>query len=109
MFDRFAPLRRRRIPTQTQITERRRLIAMLAMALGAFGIGTTEFVSMGLLNLIADDFSITEDPAGVIISAYALGVVIGAPLITAFTGMIPRRRLLLLLMAAFTIGNGLSL
>src|SRR5699024_2051673 len=109
MFDRFAPLRRRRIPTQTQITERRRLVVMLAMALGAFGIGTTEFVSMGLLNLIADDFSITEDTAGVIISAYALGVVVGAPLITAFTGMVPRRRLLLLLMAAFTVGNGLSL
>src|SRR5699024_967575 len=82
---------------------------MLAMALGAFGIGTTEFVSMGLLNLIADDFSINEDTAGVIISAYALGVVVGAPLITAFTGMVPRRRLLLLLMAAFTVGNGLSL
>ncbi|HEY4578078.1 MAG TPA: MFS transporter [Yaniella sp.] len=105
----FAPLRRRPRPTQTQITERRRLVVMLAMALGAFGIGTTEFVSMGLLNLIADDFSITEDTAGVIISAYALGVVVGAPLITAFTGMVPRRRLLLLLMAAFTIGNGLSL
>ena len=82
---------------------------MLAMALGAFGIGTTEFVSMGLLNLIAEDFEITEDTAGVIISAYALGVVVGAPLITAFTGMVPRRRLLLLLMAAFTLGNGLSL
>lgn len=82
---------------------------MLAMALGAFGIGTTEFVSMGLLNLIAEDFEITEDSAGVIISAYALGVVVGAPLITAFTGMVPRRRLLLLLMAAFTLGNGLSL
>ncbi len=81
---------------------------MIAMALGAFGIGTTEFVSMGLLSMIAEDFSITEDTAGVIISAYALGVVVGAPLITALTGMVPRRRLLLLLMAAFTIGNGLS-
>lgn len=81
---------------------------MLAMSLGAFGIGTTEFVSMGLLNMIAEDFQITEDTAGVIITSYALGVVVGAPLITALTGMIPRRRLLLLLMAAFTIGNGLS-
>lgn len=102
-------LRRRPRPRQTQISERRRLIVMLTMALGAFGIGTTEFVSMGLLNLIAEDFAITEDTAGVIISAYALGVVVGAPLITAFTGMVPRRRLLLLLMAAFTLGNGLSL
>lgn len=81
---------------------------MLAMSLGAFGIGTTEFVSMGLLNMIAEDFQITEDTAGVIITSYALGVVVGAPLITAVTGMIPRRRLLLILMAAFTIGNGLS-
>lgn len=82
---------------------------MLALAAGAFGIGTTEFVSMGLLNLIAADFQIGEDSAGRIISAYALGVVVGAPLITAVTGMIPRRRLLLLLMLAFTVGNGLSM
>lgn len=81
---------------------------MLALALGGFAIGTTEFVSMGLLNLIAEDFAISEDQAGHIITAYALGVVIGAPLITALTGFIPRRRLLLILMAAFTIGNVLS-
>lgn len=78
------------------------------MALGGFGIGTTEFVAMGLLNLIADDFSITEGEAGHVISAYALGVVIGAPLITTLTGSIPRRRLALILMGAFVIGNGLS-
>lgn len=81
---------------------------MIAMALGGFGIGTTEFVAMGLLNLIADDFSITEGEAGHVISAYALGVVIGAPLITTLTGSIPRRRLALILMGAFVIGNGLS-
>lgn len=81
---------------------------MIAMALGGFGIGTTEFVAMGLLNLIADDFQISEDTAGHIISAYALGVVIGAPLITTLTGSVPRRRLALLLMIAFTVGNGLS-
>lgn len=101
-------LRRRPRPRQTEISEHRRLIVMLAMSLGAFGIGTTEFVSMGLLRLIAKDFLITEDTAGVIITSYALGVVVGAPLITALTGGLPRRRLLLLLMAAFTIGNGLS-
>lgn len=78
---------------------------MLAMALGAFAIGTTEFVSMGLLPLIADDFEISEDQAGHLISAYALGVVVGAPLITATTGRVPRRRLLLILMAAFTVGH----
>ena len=101
-------LRRRPRLRQTEISEKRRLLVMLIMSLGAFGIGTTEFVSMGLLSMIAEDFSITEDSAGVIITAYALGVVVGAPLITTLTGMIPRRRLLLLLMAAFTIGNGLS-
>lgn len=101
--------RRRPLPDQTEISDIRRRWTMLALAAGAFGIGTTEFVSMGLLNLIASDFSIGEDAAGRIISAYALGVVVGAPLITAVTGMIPRRRLLLILMFAFTVGNGLSM
>nr|WP_042380753.1 MFS transporter [Corynebacterium resistens] len=87
---------------------RRRTFAMFAMALGGFGIGTTEFVAMGLLKYIAADFNITEDTAGHIISAYALGVVVGAPLITTLTGKIPRRRLALILMIAFTIGNGLT-
>ncbi|WP_293817618.1 MFS transporter [uncultured Corynebacterium sp.] len=99
---------RRPVPRQTEISTRHRYIAMVAMALGGFGIGTTEFVAMGLLNLIAEDFSISEDQAGHVISAYALGVVVGAPLITTLTGSIPRRRLALLLMAAFVIGNGLS-
>lgn len=78
---------------------------MVALALGGFGIGTTEFVSMGLLNLMAADFAVSEDAAGHVISAYALGVVVGAPLISALTGMVPRRRLLLVLMAAFVFGN----
>lgn len=99
---------RRPIPRQTEMGSRRRYIAMFAMALGGFGIGTTEFVAMGLLSLIAADFGISEDQAGHIISAYALGVVVGAPLITTLTGSIPRRRLALILMAAFVIGNGLS-
>lgn len=81
---------------------------MLAIALGGFGIGTTEFVAMGLLNLIAEDFQISEATAGHVISAYALGVVVGAPLITTLTSTVPRRRLALVLMIAFTIGNGLT-
>lgn len=101
-------LSRRPIPRQTEVGSRRRIISMFAMALGGFGIGTTEFVAMGLLSLIAADFGISEDQAGHIISAYALGVVVGAPLITTLTGSIPRRRLALILMAAFVIGNGLS-
>lgn len=84
------------------------MMIMVVLALGGFGIGTTEFVSMGLLNLMAADFGVTEDAAGHVISAYALGVVVGAPLITAFTGMMPRRRLLLVLMAAFVVGNAAS-
>lgn len=102
-------LQRRRVPRQTEISETRRYIVMTALALGGFGIGVTEFVSMGLLSMIAQDFSITEEQAGLIITVYALGVVIGAPLITAFTGRIPRRRLLLILMAAFVVGNALSM
>ena len=100
--------RRRALPRQTEITEKRRYIVMVALGLGGFGIGVTEFVSMGLLSLIAEDFGVTEDSAGRIISLYALGVVIGAPAITAVTGKIPRRRLLLLLVGAFIAGNFLS-
>lgn len=82
---------------------------MLSLALGAFGIGTTEFVSMGLLNLIAADFRISEAQAGHVVTAYALGVVAGAPLITTLTGRVPRRRLIIILMAAFTLGNAMSM
>lgn len=93
---------------QTEVSALRRLAVMVALALGGFGIGTTEFVSMGLLDLMAADFGVTEDVAGHVIAAYALGVVVGAPLITVCTGMLPRRRLLLLLMAAFVVGNAAS-
>ncbi|AKK02429.1 MFS transporter [Corynebacterium epidermidicanis] len=101
--------RRRALPLQTEISPLHRSIVMFAIALGGFGIGTTEFVSMGLLPLIAADFQMTEEEAGRIIAAYALGVVIGAPVITTLTGRIPRRRLLLILMAFFVLGNALSM
>ncbi|MFC9787606.1 MFS transporter [Rhodococcus sp. NPDC127528] len=78
---------------------------MLALALGGFGIGTTEFVAMGLLPEISAGLGITEPTAGHVISAYALGVVVGAPLIAAATARVPRRTLLIALMVAFTIGN----
>lgn len=81
---------------------------MVAMALGAFAIGTTEFVSMGLLPLIAEDFGVSEDTASTLITTYALGVVVGAPLIAAFTGKLPRRRLILLLIGFLVVGNLLS-
>ncbi|MGN7779477.1 MFS transporter [Mycolicibacterium sp. 22603] len=82
-----------------------RALAVLALALGGFGIGTTEFVAMGLLPDIAAGFGVSEPTAGHVISAYALGVVIGAPTIAALTARVPRRALLLSLMAVFTLGN----
>ncbi|MEV0332942.1 MFS transporter [Nocardia sp. NPDC050717] len=78
---------------------------MLALALGGFGIGTTEFVTMGLLPDIAADFGISEPTAGHAVSAYALGVVVGAPLIAALAARVPRKKLLIALMVAFTLGN----
>ncbi|MBF6193027.1 MFS transporter [Nocardia sp. CDC186] len=78
---------------------------MLALALGGFGIGTTEFVTMGLLPDIASAMRVSEPTAGHAVSAYALGVVIGAPLIAALCARMPRRRLLVALMVAFTVGN----
>lgn len=78
---------------------------MLALALGGFGIGTTEFVTMGLLPDIAARFSVSEPTAGYAVSAYALGVVVGAPLIAALCARVPRKRLLIALMLAFTLGN----
>lgn len=79
--------------------------AILALALGGFGIGVTEFAAMGLLRSIADGFGLTEPQAGNVITAYALGVVVGAPLLTVWTSRWRRRTLLLVLMALFTIGN----
>ncbi|MBF6474288.1 MULTISPECIES: MFS transporter [Nocardia] len=78
---------------------------MLALALGGFGIGTTEFVTMGLLPDIASAVHVSEPTAGHAVSAYALGVVIGAPLIAALAARVARKRLLIALMVAFTLGN----
>ncbi|MEV0171059.1 MFS transporter [Streptomyces sp. NPDC050803] len=83
-------------------------LALLALAVGAFGIGTTEFVMMGLLPDVADDLGISLPTAGHLVSAYALGVVIGAPLLAAVTARMSRRRVLIGLMALFVAGNALS-
>lgn len=80
-------------------------LALLALAISAFGIGTTEFVMMGLLPNVAGDLGTSVPTAGYLVSAYALGVVIGAPLLTALGSRIPRKRMLVLLMGLFTIGN----
>ncbi|MBN4926104.1 MFS transporter [Hoyosella rhizosphaerae] len=82
---------------------------MLAMMLGAFGIGTTEFVAMGLLPEIATGMGVTEPIAGRVISAYAFGVVVGAPVIAIAASRVRRRVLLLALMVAFTIGNAATI
>lgn len=81
---------------------------LLALAAGAFGIGVTEFAPMGLLPVIATDLGVSIPSAGLLISAYALGVVLGAPLMTLATGRVPRRALLIGLAGIFTIGNALS-
>jgi DHA1 family inner membrane transport protein len=79
--------------------------AVLALALGGFGIGTGEFVMMGLLPQVAGNFGISIPTAGHVISAYALGVVVGAPLIAIGAARWPRHRLLLVLMTCFVVGN----
>ena len=78
---------------------------MLALATGGFAIGTTEFVTMGLLPEVAEGVSVSIPEAGHVISAYALGVVVGAPLIAVFGARLPRRALLLILMAGFAVAN----
>ncbi|MCS0495540.1 MFS transporter [Ancylobacter sp. MQZ15Z-1] len=78
---------------------------LLALSAGAFGIGVTEFAPMGLLPVIAGDLGVSIPTAGLLISAYALGVMLGAPLMTLTTGRVPRRTLLIGLMAIFTLGN----
>jgi DHA1 family inner membrane transport protein len=83
-------------------------LALLALAVGAFGIGTTEFAMMGLLPDVADDLHISIPAAGHLVSAYALGVVIGAPLLAAATARMSRRKVLIALMGLFVAGNALS-
>lgn len=83
-------------------------LPILALAVGAFGIGVTEFAPMGMLPVIASDLDVSIPIAGLLISAYAVGVMLGAPLMTLTTGRVPRRSLLIGLMAIFTLGNLLA-
>ncbi|WP_166109331.1 MFS transporter [Pseudoalteromonas sp. Z9A5] len=80
-------------------------LALLALALSAFAIGTTEFVIVGLLPTMAQDLSISIPSAGLLVSLYALGVAIGAPVLTAFTSKWNRKNVLLSVMGLFVIGN----
>jgi DHA1 family inner membrane transport protein len=84
------------------------LLAVLALAAGGFAIGTTEFVTMGVLPQIADGVGVSIPQAGHVISAYALGVVVGAPVLAFFGARLPRRGLLIALMAAYGVFNLLS-
>lgn len=80
-------------------------IAVLALTAGAFGIGTTEFIIMGLLLQVAADMHVSVSTAGLLISGYALGVFVGAPILTLAMRRMPRKAVLLTLMAIFTLGN----
>lgn len=82
--------------------------ALLALSIGAFGIGVTEFSPMGMLPLIANDLGVSIPAAGLLVSAYALGVLIGAPLMTLAFARVPRRALLVGLMGIFTVGSVIS-
>ncbi|HWU09106.1 MAG TPA: MFS transporter [Streptomyces sp.] len=83
-------------------------LALLALAIGAFGIGTTEFVIMGLLPDVAADFQVSIPTAGFLVTGYALGVVLGAPLMTVLGTRVTRKQMLMLLMGLFIVGNVVS-
>lgn len=83
-------------------------LALFALTLSAFAIGTTEFVIVGLIPTIAEQLNVSLPSAGLLVSLYALGVAIGAPVLTALTGKVPRKWLLVGLMALFTAGNLLA-
>jgi len=80
-------------------------LALYALTAGAFGIGVTEFVIMGLLIDVSKDLGVSISAAGLLISGYALGVVIGAPILGAISGKWSRKTLLMALMVVFTVGN----
>ncbi|GAA1296133.1 MFS transporter [Saccharothrix xinjiangensis] len=83
-------------------------LALVALAIGAFGIGTTEFVIMGVLPEVAGDFGVSIPTAGWLVTGYALGVVVGAPLLTVLGTRVPRKKMLMALMGLFVVGNALS-
>jgi predicted MFS family arabinose efflux permease len=90
------------------IDKKRSTLALLALAISAFAIGTTEFISVGLLPLISKDLHITVTTAGLTVSLYALGVMFGAPILTSLTSNMSRKTLLLRIMVVFIAGNTLA-
>ena len=83
-------------------------LTLMALAISAFAIGITEFISVGLLPLISNSFGVGISTAGLTVSVYAMGITIGAPLMTLLTGRIPRKQLLIYTMLLFIIGNLIS-
>jgi len=83
-------------------------VSILSLTVGAFAIGMTEFVIMGILPNVAVDLNVSIAMAGQLITMYALGVAVGAPILTILTHKIPQKKLLLLLMGLFIFGNGIS-
>ncbi|WP_077212497.1 MFS transporter [Bacillus dakarensis] len=90
------------------LDKKRSTFALLALAISAFAIGTTEFISVGLLPLIAKDLNISVTTAGLTVSLYALGVTFGAPILTSITSRMSRKSLLLWIMVIFIIGNSIA-
>lgn len=90
------------------LDKKRATFALLALAISAFAIGTTEFISVGLLPLIANDLHISVTLAGLTVTLYALGVTFGAPILTSITSGVPRKILLIGIMLVFIIGNSLA-
>ncbi|NIK69150.1 MULTISPECIES: MFS transporter [unclassified Paenibacillus] len=86
----------------------RSALALLALAISSFAIGTTEFISVGLLPLISEDLNISVTTAGLSVTLYAVGVTVGAPLLTALTSRVPRKTLLIAIMIIFILGNSLA-
>jgi DHA1 family inner membrane transport protein len=83
-------------------------VSLTALAVGGFGIGTTEFATMGVLPAVTGDLGTTIPQGGHLVSAYAVGVVVGAPVLAVLGARLPRKALLLALLAAFTVANALS-
>lgn len=90
------------------MNQRRSTLALIALAVSAFAIGTTEFISVGLLPLISKSLHIPITTAGLTVTLYALGVTFGAPILTSLTSRMSRKSLLLWLMAIFIVGNGVA-
>jgi predicted MFS family arabinose efflux permease len=84
------------------------MIGLLSLAISTFAIGTTEFVIVGLLPTVAADLHVSISKAGTLISGYAISIAVGTPIVTVLTGRIPKKALLLILMAVFTLGNAFS-